>query len=62
MAQPSPTRASSPRGDTTPAFPRAEGHHRERGHTWENTYITKPEGYGEARRARLACAFVLLRL
>jgi hypothetical protein len=48
-------RASSPRLDAarparapSPPPPAAPPHRRE-GPTWENTYITKPEGYGEAR-------------
>ena len=52
MAQLSPTRASSPRsgaGDASPFAPVESQPKQERKHTWENTYITKPEGYGEAR-------------
>ena len=52
----SPTRGpSSPRGNAAGNLsPRFEGPARgAHGPTWENTYITKPEGYEKARRAAM---------
>jgi hypothetical protein len=47
---PTPRGPSSPRGPTGNLSPRFDGPNRgAHGPTWENTFITKPEGYEKAR-------------